>query len=505
MSRIRGRALGIAALGAALLARVASANGPIGDAPVFARIDALRPVAAAIAIDGNGADWGAIPDFPDPAGDAGGDASRDITGVAIAPLADSLLVRITTAGPPSTYDLAFWLDVDFMGQEPLDLEIGLYAGFPDVLWTYPEGETPSFQYWSDSQLAIGNVVEARIPYAQLAAALLPAMAAALTGSGARPWVRVTAFTRDYSQPNAPLIDTGPAVASFRLVPTPYALDSTLPPGGDAAVPVPPALSGLWYVEQGAFGIFSHAGYWGYDFSIVDASLFPDSPHPGPENSDYFDFGQTVRTPVAGTVYSTADGNVDIPPLVVGSTAANFVYLDIGNDIALLFTHLKQGSVAVTPAQSLDPGAIVGQVGNSGSSDAGPHLHLGAETIGVGAPGLPIAQTEVEVGLNPVAADPWLRWLPSWGIREGYFVRSAGALCGDVVVDQGLNAGDVSALRAFLSNPAGAPLSSEGVRRCTVIGAPHPCDVRDSAVLRRKLATPGRAPGIAQVCPAALGT
>jgi len=104
-----------------------------GDGPVFARIEALRPVAAAIAIDGDGSDWGAIPTFSDPVGDAGGDSSRDITSFAIAPLADALLVEITTASAPSTGDLAFWLDIDYMGQEPLDLEIGLYLGFPDIL------------------------------------------------------------------------------------------------------------------------------------------------------------------------------------------------------------------------------------------------------------------------------------------------------------------------------------------------------------------------------------
>ena len=209
----------------------ASANGPIGDVPVFARIELLRPVASAIAIDGLGADWGAIPELPDPLGDAGGDASRDITGVAIAPLDDALLVRIRTAGTPSTYDLAFWLYVDFTGQQFLDLEIGLYLGFDDILWTYPASGPPTFQYWSDSTTVIENVVEVRIPYTQLAAVLPSEMADALSGSDARSFVRVTPFTRDYSQPGVPIVDYGAAVASFRLVQTPYALDTALPAAG----------------------------------------------------------------------------------------------------------------------------------------------------------------------------------------------------------------------------------------------------------------------------------
>ena len=75
----------------------------------------------------------------------------------------------------------------------------------------------------------------------------------------------------------------------------------------------------------------------------------------------------------------------------------------------------------------------------------------------------------------------------------------------MLVDEVLNAADVGALRAALASPTGKPLTTEGARRCPVIGSSHPCDVRDSAVLRRKLATPSLAPGIAQVCPAALGS
>ena len=215
------------------------------------------------------------------------------------------------------------------------------------------------------------------------------------------------------------------------------------------------------------------------------------------------FGEPVRAPVAGTVISTVDGNDDVTPRSGGAGAANFVYMDVGGDVALLFTHLEKSSVTVSPAQSVAAGVVIGQVGNSGSG-SWPHLHLGAAQLPAGEPSLPLAYTEVEVGLNPVAGDPWLRWLPAWGIREGYFARSAGALCGDVVVDEVLNASDVSAYRALLADPAGAALAVEGSRRCTVVGPARPCDVRDVAILRRKLATPGQPPGIAQVCPAALG-
>ena len=495
------RAWGSIAVAAALCAAPARANGPIGDAPVFARIEALRPVAAALSVDGDGSDWGAIPNFTDPAGDAGGDPSRDIVGFAIAPLADSLVVRIQTAGPPSSYDLSFWLDIDFMGQEPLDLEIGLYAGFPDILWTYPEGGTPFFQTFNDSQLAIGNVVEARIPYAVIAPLLPADMAAALTGPNARSWVRVTPFTMDYSQASVPRVDTGPAVASFRLVPTPYALDPPLPAPG-TPVPVPPALADQIYVGQGAFGLGSHAGYWAYDLNQVDALLHPDANSPSPNLADYYSFGKPVYAPLAGVVTSLDSHNPDLPPRSAATGNPNFVTLDIGGGNSLFFDHLKQDSITVGLNQSVAAGQQIGNVGHSGSN-TWPHLHLGGMLTADNSQSYPLAHTEVEVGLNPTPSDPWLRWLPVWALREGMFEKPAGALCGDVLVDQVLNAGDVSALRARLANPTGAPLSADGEHRCTVIGAPHACGVIDATIVRRKLAT--LAPGISQVCPAALGT
>jgi hypothetical protein len=287
------------------------------------------------------------------------------------------------------------------------------------------------------------------------------------------------------------------------VPTPYALDAPLPASGDP-VPIAPPLDGLWYLGQGGFGLGSHAGYWGYDFSIVDNALHPDVPYQSPNLADYMSFAQPVRAARAGTVLSTATTNPDLPPRSGAFGTANFVWMDAGDDVALLFTHLKQNSVTVAPSQTIAAGTLIGEVGHSGSG-TWPHLHLGATQLPDDAPSLPLAYTKVEVGLNPIAADPWLRWLPLWALREGYMVKTAGALCGDVVVDETLNSGDVVAFRALLANPGGAPLSVDGARRCTVVAPARPCDVRDVVVLRRALATPVQAPGVAEVCPAALGT
>src|SRR5688572_31714691 len=86
------------------------------DAAIYALIDSLKPTAEAIVVDGNPADWGVIPAFPDPSGDAGGDPSRDIANVRIAPTANALYVLIQTAGTPASADWAFWIRGGLMAE-----------------------------------------------------------------------------------------------------------------------------------------------------------------------------------------------------------------------------------------------------------------------------------------------------------------------------------------------------------------------------------------------------
>ena len=112
------------ALSIALWASDASASSP-DDAQVFDLIDSLTPVAEAIEIDGDCSDWGAIPVFPDASGDAGGDPARDITGVAIAPIDDAMLVRIDVAGTPPAGAQDVWIEIDYREQQWWDLKFSL--------------------------------------------------------------------------------------------------------------------------------------------------------------------------------------------------------------------------------------------------------------------------------------------------------------------------------------------------------------------------------------------
>ena len=55
----------------------ATAGHAASDAEILSLVDALRPTAEAITIDGDLSDWGALPFFADPAGDAGPDPGLD--------------------------------------------------------------------------------------------------------------------------------------------------------------------------------------------------------------------------------------------------------------------------------------------------------------------------------------------------------------------------------------------------------------------------------------------
>src|SRR5258706_15288975 len=164
-----------------LLLFAASAAAAANDADVYALIDTLKPVAEAITVDGNPADWGAIPAFPDPSGDAGGDPSRDITSVRIAPTANALYVLIQTAGPPSTADWAFWIRFDFLNEQWNDVELAINHSGADALSYSPEDgcTAPAPDYcsmaWEHATVAIGSAVEIQIPYAELDAVLPAAM------------------------------------------------------------------------------------------------------------------------------------------------------------------------------------------------------------------------------------------------------------------------------------------------------------------------------------------
>ncbi len=394
------------------------------DAGVYAQIDALAAVAAAISIDGNGADWGAIPTFADPVGDAGANPGEDITGLAIAPRGDALLLRIDTAGPPPATGRVFWVVFDFAGQQHLDVKISFNLDYTDDLDVFPEGvAAPPRVGWEGATVAVGAVLEARIPYAALDAQLPASMQGKLSGAGARPFVRVKVTS---GEPFFGEIDHGPAAGSYRLVATPYPLDTALPAGSENPVETRLPLAGIWYLGQGSHGFGSHSGIpWAYDLHRVDNALLPESPPGSSDNADNLSFGEPIRAPVAGTVFSLKNDQIDHPAYSgPAPVPPNWIFLEIPGSVGLLFSHTRMGSIPFQALDAVSTQALIGEVGNSGSSYSFPHLHYEAQNIAGGFASVPIALRDVEVGLNPIDADPWLRRVSSWGAREGYFVRDA---------------------------------------------------------------------------------
>jgi len=86
-----------------------------------------------------------------------------------------------------------------------------------------------------------------------------------------------------------------------------------------------------------------------------------------------DIGVPVYAALGGVVVSTHDGEPD-RNTTAGSQLANYVVIDHGNGRSGYYWHLKNGSVAVQPGQSIAEGQQIGLVGSSGSSNY-PHLHF----------------------------------------------------------------------------------------------------------------------------------
>jgi peptidase M23-like protein len=98
----------------------------------------------------------------------------------------------------------------------------------------------------------------------------------------------------------------------------------------------------------------------------------------PESYPYF--GADIHAVADGPVVAVLDG---LPEQVAGTGptglpldqyAGNHVVQDIGGGNFALYAHLKTGSVKVGPGDSLTTGQVIGNLGNTGNTDA-PHLHF----------------------------------------------------------------------------------------------------------------------------------
>jgi hypothetical protein len=98
----------------------------------------------------------------------------------------------------------------------------------------------------------------------------------------------------------------------------------------------------------------------------------------PESYPYF--GADIHAVADGPVVAVVDG---LPEQVAGKSptglpleqyGGNHVVQDIGGGNYAFYAHLKTGSVKVKPGDQLTSGQVIGNLGNSGNTDA-PHLHF----------------------------------------------------------------------------------------------------------------------------------
>lgn len=63
------------------------------------------------------------------------------------------------------------------------------------------------------------------------------------------------------------------------------------------------------------------------------------------------------------------------PLPLENASGNYVALDLGNGRYVFYEHLRHGSIRVRSGDRVRRGQVIAQLGNSGSSSSGPHLHF----------------------------------------------------------------------------------------------------------------------------------
>jgi hypothetical protein len=151
----------------------------------------------------------------------------------------------------------------------------------------------------------------------------------------------------------------------------------------------PLREGRFYIGQGgnsrSVNYHNKSAAQQYALDIVELNEFgARASGLSPRELDKYEiFGSKVRSPCDAQVEAAVDRLPDlIPPQSDReNVAGNHVVLSC-KGVLVLLAHLQAGSVQVARGQSLDTGAIVGLVGNSGNTSE-PHLHFHAVRAGSG--------------------------------------------------------------------------------------------------------------------------
>ncbi|MBC7894694.1 MAG: M23 family metallopeptidase [Cytophagaceae bacterium] len=95
------------------------------------------------------------------------------------------------------------------------------------------------------------------------------------------------------------------------------------------------------------------------------------------------FGADVLAVGDGTIVAAVDdmrdndntGSAPRPRFGIEAGSGNYVTLALGRGHHAFYEHLKAGSITVRVGQRVRAGEVIGQLGHSGSSSIGPHLHF----------------------------------------------------------------------------------------------------------------------------------
>jgi murein DD-endopeptidase MepM/ murein hydrolase activator NlpD len=113
-------------------------------------------------------------------------------------------------------------------------------------------------------------------------------------------------------------------------------------------------------------------------AIDFVQLVDGKPYRGDKSrlESYYIYGDPLLAIADGRVTEAVDSIPDSP--VGGRTwdemAGNHIVLDIGDGHYVLYGHMKKDSLRVQVGDLVRRGQVIGQVGDSGNSDA-PHLHI----------------------------------------------------------------------------------------------------------------------------------
>ena len=136
----------------------------------------------------------------------------------------------------------------------------------------------------------------------------------------------------------------------------------------------------WYVASGGRSALVNS-HWSLNVqrdAIDFVELVDGKPYRGDKSrlESYYIYGDPLRAVADGRVTEALGAISDAP--VGGRTwdemAGNHVVLDIGDGHYVLYGHMKRGSLRVQVGEVVRRGQVIGQVGDSGNSDA-PHLHI----------------------------------------------------------------------------------------------------------------------------------